>query len=404
METSQLDNRYSWIRLSVSLALSLVGSVGVWAIIVVLPGMQSDFGTGRASASIPYTFCMVGFAVGNFVLGRFVDRWGMAPVLAISALTSSAGFAASALGSSIQLIALLHLLVGFGAAASFGPLIADSSQWFLKHRGIAVAIVASGNYLSGAIWPPMVAWLAADHGWRGAYLVLAVIVFAVVLPGSMLLRRQIDNVSTERATSAAAARAQNVNLSPGTLQALLAVAGVSCCVAMAMPQVHIVALCIDRGFGAETGAAMLSLMLAGGVVSRMVCGMLADRIGGLMVLAISGTLQMLTLSLFLVQGGIGSLYVISLIFGLSQGGIVPSYAIIVREYMPPREAGRRVGVVIGATILGMALGGWMTGWIYDRTGDYAMAIWNGLGWNLLNVAIALGILFRVSRNRRRIQG
>jgi MFS family permease len=395
MDTTQHDSAYSWARLGISLALSVVGSIGMWAVIVVLPAMQTDFGTGRAAASIPYTACMAGFAIGNFALGRAVDRWGITPVLAVSALALSGGFAASALSPSIHVIAALHVIVGVGAAASFAPLIADVSQWFLRRRGIAVAIAASGNYLSGTIWPPVIAFIMTDHGWRGAYLFLAVLVLSVVLPGALLLRRSIDAVSTERATTAAAAKAQGIGLSPRALQALLALAGIGCCVAMSMPQVHIVALCIDRGYGAEAGAAMLSLMLAGGVVSRLCYGVLSDRIGGLLVLAIGGTLQMLALALFLVESGEATLYLIALVFGLSQGGIVPAYAIIVREYMPPREAGRRVGVVMGATIVGMALGGWLSGWLYDLTGSYAAAIWNGIGWNLLNVAIVLGILSRV---------
>jgi MFS family permease len=163
---------------------------------------------------------------------------------------------------------------------------------------------------------------------------------------------------------------------------------------MSMPQVHIVALCIDRGFGPQAGAEMLSLMLAGGVVSRLAFGALSDRLGGLLVLAVGGTLQMLALSLFLVQGDQATLSLIALVFGLSQGGIVPAYAIIVREYMPPREAGRRVGLVMGATIIGMAFGGWVSGWLYDMTGSYAAAIWNGIAWNVLNITIALGILSR----------
>lgn len=400
MDLTQHDSAYSWTRLGISLALSVVGSIGMWAVIVVLPAMQADFGTGRAAASIPYTACMAGFAIGNFALGRAVDRWGITPVLAASALCLAAGFAASAASPSIQVIALLHVLVGIGAAASFAPLIADVSQWFLRRRGIAVAIAASGNYLSGTVWPPVIAYIMIDHGWRGAYLFLAVLVLTVVLPGALLLRRRIDADSTAHATTAAAAKAQGIGLSPRALQALLAIAGVGCCVAMSMPQVHIVALCIDRGYGAEAGAAMLSLMLAGGVVSRLAFGALSDRIGGLMVLAIGGTLQMLALALFLVDSGAATLFVIALVFGLSQGGIVPAYAIIVREYMPPLEAGRRVGIVIGATIVGMALGGWMSGWLYDLTGSYAAAIWNGIAWNLLNVVIVLGILARVSGNGR----
>jgi MFS family permease len=394
METTQHDSRYSWGRLAISLGLSVVGSIGMWAVIVVLPAMQADFGIGRGAATIPYVFCMVGFAAGNFLLGRAVDRWGITPVLAASAIAQGAGFALAAITPSLAVVSALHLLLGLGAAASFAPLIADVSQWFLRRRGLAVAIAACGNYLAGTIWPTPIAWIMKENGWQGAYLALAVLILVVVIPGAFLLRRQIDEISTAHATTAAATKAASIRLSPRSLQILLAIAGIGCCTAMSMPQVHIVALCIDRGFGPQAGAEMLSLMLAGGVVSRLFFGAMSDRLGGLMILAIGGTLQMLALCLFLIQGDMASLYLISLIFGLSQGGIVPSYAIIVREYMPPREAGRRVGVVIGATIVGMAFGGWITGWLYDLTGDYSAAIWNGVAWNLLNVVIALGILAR----------
>ena len=399
MEDTQHDSRYSWIRLFISLAVSVVGSIGMWAVIVVLPAMESDFGVSRAVATLPYIFCMTGFALGNFLLGRAVDRWGITLVLIASAVAQAAGFALAAVTPSLVVVSALHLLLGLGAAASFAPLIADVSQWFLRRRGIAVAIAASGNYLAGTVWPTPIAWIMEGSGWQGAYLALGLLILAVVLPGALLLRRRIDAASTERATSAAAHKAATIRIQPRTLQILLALAGIGCCTAMSMPQVHIVALCIDRGFGPQAGAEMLSLMLAGGVISRLTFGALADRLGGLAVLAIGGTLQMLALSLFLIQGDMTSLYLISLVFGLSQGGIVPAYAIIVREYMPPREAGRRVGIVIGATIVGMAFGGWVTGWLYDLTGSYNAAIWNGLAWNLLNVAIALGLLARVAPTR-----
>lgn len=396
MPELQHDSRYSWARLAISLGLSVVGSIGMWAVIVVLPAMQADFGVSRAMATVPYTFNMAGFALGNFILGRAVDRWGITPVLAASACIQAIGFTVAAMTSSFAVVSVVHLLLGLGAAASFAPLIADASQWFLKRRGIAVSIVASGNYLTGTIWPTPMAWIMETHDWQGAYLTIAVLVLAVLLPGALLLRRQIDATSTEHATSVAANKAASIRLSPRALQILLVIAGIGCCTAMSMPQVHIVALCVDRGFGPRAGAEMLSLMLAGGVASRLVFGMLSDRLGGLLVLAISGTLQMLALALFLFQGDMTSLYLISLIFGLSQGGIVPSYAIIVREYMPPREAGQRVGFVIGGTIVGMAFGGWVSGWLYDLTGNYNAAIWNGIAFNLLNVAIALGILSRIA--------
>lgn len=399
MDAAEHDSRYSWTRLGISLLLSIVGSVGMWATIVVLPAMETDFGVSRSVASLPYTVTMLGFAAGNLLLGRYVDRYGITPVLSISGLLLAVGFVAPGLIASVPLITAFHFLLGVGAAASFAPLIADVSQWFMRRRGVAVAVAASGNYLAGAVWPPFIAYVMQDYGWRGAYIGLGLISLVVVVPGAALLRRRIGAASTARATEAAAFKAASVSLSPRTLQILLAVAGIGCCVAMSMPQVHIVALCIDRGFGAKAGAEMLSLMLMGGVASRLFFGALSDRVGGLMVLFISGTLQMLALCLFLIQGDLASLYLIALIFGLSQGGIVPSYAFIVREYMPPVEAGRRVGIVIGSTILGMALGGWMSGWLYDLTGNYTAAIWNGIGFNVLNIVIALALLVRIGPSR-----
>ena len=399
MDVTQHDSRYSWIRLGLSLGLAIVGNIGMWAVIVVLPDMQAEFGIDRANASLPYVATMLGFALGNLTLGPAVDRWGISPVLALAAGALSVGFGLAAISGSVLVVSLVHVILGLGASASFAPLIADVSQWFMRRRGIAVAIAASGNYLSGTLWPPVIVLIASDYGWRGAYMALAVMVLAVLLPGTLLLRRQLDVGSTEHATRHAAARAQTTGLSPSTLQLLLAAAGVGCCVAMSMPQVHIVALCIDRGFGSTAGAEMLSLMLAGGVVSRVAFGVLADRIGGLLTLLLGAVLQCVALCLFLIEGGIASLYLVSLIFGLSQGGIVPSYAIIVREYMPPREAGRRVGLVMASTIIGMALGGWMSGWLYDQSGSYALAIWNGIGWNLITIVITLLILVRIGTPR-----
>jgi MFS family permease len=191
-------------------------------------------------------------------------------------------------------------------------------------------------------------------------------------------------------------------LSLGHAQALLCVAGVACCVAMAMPQVHIVAYCGDLGYGAARGAEMLSLMLACGIVSRLVSGLICDRIGGLRTLLLGSVMQGLALLLFLPFDGLVSLYVISALFGLFQGGIVPSYAIIVREHFPPAEAGARVGTVLMATLFGMALGGWMSGKVFDLTGSYHAAFLNGVAWNLLNLSIAFFLLRGARRQRRLI--
>ena len=392
--TAETDSSYSWFRLVVTMLVAIIANAGMWAIVVILPAVQAEFGTTRAEASLPYTLNMIGFALGNFAIGRALDRFGVTISLILAALGIVAGLILAILSHSIAMLSLAQLIIGFASAVGFGPLIADISHWFVRRRGIAVALVASGNYLSGAIWPMVLAGVMQDSGWRAVYTVMAVVTFVGLIPLALLLRRQVSSETHASAHATSSLNAQSAGLSPRMLAYLLGFAGICCCVAMSMPQVHIVALCVDLGFGPAVGAEMLSLMLLGGVGSRIVSGLLADRLGGVRTLLIGSTLQTIALFLYLPAGGLVSLYVVSLVFGLSQGGIVPSYALIVREYMPAKEAGARVGFVLMATIMGMALGGWVSGQIYDWTGSYQWAFINGIIWNGFNIAIILWLLMR----------
>ncbi|MGA7182436.1 MAG: MFS transporter, partial [Pseudolabrys sp.] len=246
------------------------------------------------------------------------------------------------------------------------------------------------------IWPPVVQHLIATFGWRATHIGIGIFCFVAMLPLVFALRRRLDIYRTETEEEAAA-RLAEVPFSPLTLQVLLCIAGVACCVAMSMPQVHIVAYCGDLGYGVARGAEMLSLMLGFGIVSRVGSGFIADRIGGVRTLLLGSVLQGVALFLYLWFDGLLSLYVISALFGLFQGGIVPSYAMIVREYFSPREAATRLGLVLMATLLGMALGGWLSGLVFDLTGSYRAAFLNGLGWNLMNVVIMVWLLQRTRR-------
>lgn len=390
----ETDSRYAWLRLIVTVIVSVIASAGMWAIIVIMPAVQAEFAVSRADASLPYTLNMIGFALGNFAIGRAVDRFGVSLSLILAALGIAAGLALAILSQSILMLSLSQFLVGFASAVGFGPLIADISHWFVRRRGIAVALVASGNYLAGAFWPILLADVLSDNGWRTAYMVLIAATLAGIIPLALLLRRQTSAETKTTAQNVSAMNAQSSGLSPRVLAYVLGFAGISCCVAMSMPQVHIVSLCVDMGFGPAVGAEMLALMLLGGVASRIVSGLVADKLGGVRTLLIGSGLQCIALFLYLPAGGLVSLYVVSLVFGLSQGGIVPSYALIVREYMPARDAGARVGFVLMATIMGMALGGWISGQIYDWTGSYQWAFINGIVWNGFNIAIMLWLLMR----------
>ncbi|HEX5739191.1 MAG TPA: MFS transporter [Hydrogenophaga sp.] len=401
------ESAYAWWRLVVSLALMTLGGVGMYGVTVVLPPIQAEFGVARGDASLPYTLTMIGFGFGGILMGRLSDRFGvMVPVLG-GAIGLGLGFMAAGVSTSLWQFSIAQgLLIGLlGTSATFAPLVADTSRWFTRRRGIALAICMSGNYLAGALWPPVIQHFIDSVGWRQTYIGIGVFCLALMLPLALVLRRRppaqpgAEPVAAARPTASPAPSGERpLGLSPGTLQALLCVAGVSCCVAMSMPQVHIVAYCTDLGFGAARGAEMLSIMLGMGIASRLISGWISDHIGGLRTLLLGSVLQTVALLMFLPFDGLVPLYLISGMFGLFQGGIVPSYALIVREHFSPLQAGARVGTVLMATLFGMALGGWMSGAIFDLTGSYQAAFINGIGFNLLNVAIVVFLLRRARRS------
>jgi MFS family permease len=396
----EVDSGRAWLRLALAVVLSTIGGVGMWSFVVALPAVQADFGVDRAGASLPYTFVMVGFATGGVLMGRLADRFGIVVPVLCGATALGLGYVASALAGSLWQVAITHgLLIGIGSSASFGPLVADISHWFERRRGIAVSICASGSYLAGTLWPPVVQHFIDTAGWRATHIGIGVFCTASMIPLALLLRRGAAVRRTAHTAATAAGMQRPLGLSPAALQVLLVIAGLACCLAMAMPQVHLVAYCGDLGYGVARGAEMLSLMLGFGIVSRIASGFIADRIGGIATLLLGSVLQAFALVLYAGFDGLVSLYVISALFGLFQGGIISSYAIIIREYFPPQQAGTRLGLVLMATLFGMALGGWMSGAIFDYTGSYKAAFANGALWNLLNTAIAAWLLLREPRRR-----
>ena len=394
----EVDSPAAWWRLGFTVVIGTIGSAGMWSVPVVLPFVQADFGISRADAALPFTLAMMGFALGGVAMGRLCDSFGVVVAIVLGTLTLGVGFAGASLVPTPLTFALMHVFIGIGASATFGPLMADISQWFVRHRGIAVAVAASGNYIGGALWPPVLQYEMASAGWRHTYFSIGIFCVLATLPFILGLWRRAPahaNAGTLAAASTGATR--NLGISPNALMVLLCVAGLGCCVAMSMPQVHIVAYCGDLGYGPARGAEMLSAMLGFGIVSRIGSGLIADRLGGAATLLIGSVLQGITLLLYLLFDGLVSLYIISALFGLFQGGIVPMYAIIVRQYFSPKEAGIRIGIVLMATLFGMALGGWMSGIIFDHTGSYRAAFLNGLVWNALNVAVVLWLVLRPAR-------
>ena len=387
-----MDTASSWRRLTICSVIGLFINIGIWSVVVVLPEIEREFNSSRASSALPYTFTLAGFAIGNFVIGSIVDRIGIAKATIYASLLVSSNFLLCSLSDSLLIITSSHFFLGLGTAVGFGPLIADITHWFVKRRGIAVAIIASGNYLSGVVWSPLIGIMLSSFTWRDIYLSIAIVLPTVVIPFAFLLLNKTTKIKSVTENDFYATHTKLIKISGERLQFLLGVAGIGCCIAMAMPQVHIVAYCVGLGFGATIGASMLSVMLSSGIISRIMFGLCADRIGSLNTLILSSALQMISLIFFIPFDGMISLFVVSAIFGLSQGGIVPSYALVVRHFLPAREVGQRIGIVLMLTIFGMAIGGWMSGFIFDQTGSYKMAFLNGILWNIFNLVI-LGWLF-----------
>jgi MFS family permease len=389
------------MRLAAAVVIGTVGSVGMWSFVVALPAAQAEFGVDRAAASLPFTLTMFGFAFGGVLTGWLADRYGILVPIAVGSISLGLGYVAGSLAGSFSLFALAHVLIGFGSSGTFGPLMSDISHWFERRRGLAVSICSAGNYLAGTVWPPIVQHFITSSGLRPTLLGIGLFCAATMLPIALVfMRRKSPMQHATTGVTLPDASPAALGLSSGALQTLLCIAGVACCVAMAMPQVHLVAYCSDLGYGTKHGADMLAAMMGFGIISRILCGAVADRIGGLATLLISSALQGLALFLYLPFDGLVSLYLISALFGLFQGGLVPMYAVVIREYFPAREAGMRVGVLLMATLFGMAFGGWVSGWIFDLTGSYQAAFINGVLWNFLNLAIVGWLMLR--RERRRL--
>jgi len=387
------DSSRAWAQLAVAVLIGSLGSVGMWSVVVALPVVQSEFGAARGTASLAFTFVMLGFGSGGVLTGKITDRYGIVAAIGVGVGILGLGYIGAGMSSSIWQFILVHFAIGLSSSATFGPLMAEASHWFDRYRGLAVAIAASGNYIGGTIWPPLVNWGIQSTGWRHTHIAIGIST-AIAMALALMVLRMLTGAGGQRSHDDAPPPMIDLRLSTNALTAILSLASIACCVAMSMPQVHIVAYCGDLGYGVARGAQMLSLMLGFGIVSRIGSGFLADKIGGIRTLLLGSIAQCSALVLYLFFDGLASLYVISAMFGLFQGGIVPSYAIIVREAMPAAEAATRVGIVIFASVLGMSFGGWVSGVIFDATGSYAAAFLNGVLWNALNIAIMTALLIR----------
>ena len=396
------DSQQAWFRLAIIFAMSVIGTAGMWSVVIILPNIQSEFALDRAASTYPYVATMFGYGIGNVIIGRMLDRIGIKKpiIFALSLLVAS--YILSIFIRDVFFLSIIQFFLGFSAAAFFGPMMADISNYFYRRKGLAVSLVASGQHLCGAIWPFLIKDFLLDGDWRNAHLFIAIVCSILIPILFYLLGNKKPKVDLNQNLSS---RKEDINskvklsISNKRVQVLLMFAGVFCCVAMSMPQVHIVPLCIDNGYGLAVGTEILSFMLFAAVASRVIFGFLSDKIGPIQTLLLGSSLQAISLTMFLPFNSQLSLYIVAIFFGLSQGGIVPIYAVIISKFLPSNEVAERVGLLIFATIVGMSLGGWLSGEIYDFTKSYKLAFINGIFWNIINLCIMiyLFIIYKKSK-------
>ena len=396
------DSQQAWFRLAIIFTMSVIGTAGMWSVVIILPNIQSEFALDRAASTYPYVATMFGYGIGNVIIGRMLDRIGIKKPIIFALSLIVASYILSIFVRDVFFLSIIQFFLGFSAAAFFGPMMADISNYFYRRKGLAVSLVASGQHLCGAIWPFLIKDFLLDGDWRNAHLFIAIVCSILIPILFYLLGNKKPKIDLNQNLPS---RKDDINskvklsISNKRVQVLLMFAGVFCCVAMSMPQVHIVPLCIDNGYGLAVGTEILSFMLFAAVASRVIFGFLSDKIGPIQTLLLGSSLQAISLTMFLPFNSQLSLYIVAIFFGLSQGGIVPIYAVIISKFLPSNEVAERVGLLIFATIVGMSLGGWLSGEIYDLTKSYKLAFINGIFWNIINLCIMiyLFIIYKKSK-------
>lgn len=395
--TGSVETPYGWAVVAASTALVAVSFGSNYLVVVGLKPIAEEFGWPRSIPSLAYSLTLFGAGLGGVAMGWLADRIGIFRPALLGALMVGLGAVVAGQAQGALALLLAHgVLMGLlGNSTVFTPLLTNATRWFDRRRGIAVSLVASGQSLAGFAWPPVFRWGIDQYGWRETMTAFGIFAACAMLPIAFVLRRPPPAPPASRKQEGARDAAGRVlGLAPNLVLAMLFLAIIGCCVAMAMPMVHIVAYCSDLGFAAARGAEMLSLLLGSAVASRLLFGGLADRIGALPTLLISSGLQALALALYAWIDTLFGLYMLSVVFGLVFGGIVPSYALAVRELFPESEAGWRIGVVYLGGTIGMGVGGWLGGAIFDLTGAYHAAFLTGFAFNLANLALVVPLVWR----------
>lgn len=395
-----IEGRGSWIAAGVVLAILSISYGSPLLIVVGMKPIQEALGTDRSVVALAGSLVWVGTGLGGILMGWLADRIGIRRTVAIGAVMMAAGLALSTLGGLFPLYFGHGVLIGLiGNGAIYAPLLIYVSRWFDRRRGTAIALISSGQYIAGVVWPAIFERGIAAYGWRPAMLAYAGIVLVFILPTLLLLRPAPEPLSAGPAIAGAARGRQVLGMHRGLAQVLICVAGFCCCVPMAIPNSHLVAFCSDLGIGPVHGAAMLSVLLGCAFVSRQFWGALADRIGGLRTVMFGSVCQAVAIGSFLLTQNEVGLFAIAAVYGFGFSGIIPSYSVAIRDLFPSAEASWRIPTVLFTAMSGMAVGSWLAGELYDQFGHYGPAFANGVAFNLINLALIGFLVSRLPRRR-----
>ena len=391
-----VEGRGAWVAACIALLLLSISYGSPLLIIVGLKPIAAALDAPRQVISLAAAMSWVGTGLGGILMGWLADRIGVRLTVIFGAAMIAAGLAVSAIGSVWALYIGHGLLLGLlGNGAMFPPLLVYVSRWFERRRGTALALIASGQYIAGMVWPSVFEHAIAAYGWQAVMVAYGIFVVAAIPPIAALFLHPAPRPShAETLASGSRRNGPILGLPPNLVLSLLCIAGFCCCVPMALPQSHLVAFCSDIGIPAAQGAAMLSVLQACAFCSRQFWGWLADRVGGLVTLILGSACQALAISAFLLTQNEAGLFAISAAYGLGFSGIVPAYVLIVRELYPSAEASWRVPMVLFVSMGGMAFGSWFAGALYDHFGYYAPAFAIGVAFNLANLTVVGFLLAR----------
>lgn len=399
----QLDSKEAWLIASASLLMTSISFGAPYVAIVALKPIAADFGGYRSIPAAAASLAMIGTGVGGLAMGWLADRTGVRITVIGGALMICAGLALASGGQAWQLYVGHGLFVGLlGNGAINAPLYVYITRWFERRRGTALAFIASGQYVAGATWPFLFEPAIAAYGWQRAMLGFGVLVAVLIVPVASLMLRPPPAQPDIKGTGAGGSGSDRVlDLAPNAVFALLAIASFLCCVPMAMPSAHIIALCGDLGIGAKTGALMLSVLLVCAFMARQFWGWLSDRIGGLRTLLLGSLAQATAILAFVFTQNEAGLFAVAAVFGLGFSGLIPAYILTARQLFPAREASWRMPALLLTGMSGMGTGSWLAGVIYDYAGFYAPAFATGFAFNLANLAIigSLALLGRKTMAR-----